>query len=503
MVLQEFVEDKISEVNSVLEGKAEKDHKHDEYLTEHQDVSHLATKEDVEELRGQIENIESTQYDDSELREMIEAIKVPSIEGLATKEDLDAVRSEIPSIKDLATTAKLTEEIDRVYSEIEEEIERAIASEKEIKSLVASQEKYRISNVPEGTIVDYREKEIRIMCPEDAVFTQQQVGEGGNPNMYYMTFTTYAPEGAVTFKEGDKGVIVDEVLDFEKTAGTGVDEHGRKFKNHWFALANFNGSTWNYFGKTSSTKKYIGWTYVVEWYDAEGNVIDSDCIRINLSNKDCHSALEPSYVNAMKAELEGRLEDLEQMEIPSVEGLATEEFVIEKIAEAQLGQGEVDLSNYATKDDLEEVRGEIPSLTNYATKDYVAREILKSEMNREEVDLTPYATKEFVEEQINGIEIPSTEDFATKDEVQTKVSELTDMLLGNSNRIDTVESSVNELRNSLLTQSNRIDAIERTFVKSMTYKNEDVVFLSGTEEEVFTLDVIDDEEIMEILDFSK
>jgi hypothetical protein len=40
-----------------------------------------------------------------------------------------------------------------------------------------------VSELPEGTLIDYRQKEIRIMIPEDAQFEQQQVGENGNPNM--------------------------------------------------------------------------------------------------------------------------------------------------------------------------------------------------------------------------------------------------------------------------------------------------------------------------------
>jgi hypothetical protein len=166
--------------------------------------------------------------------------------------------------------------------------------------------KYNISATPEGTIVNYREDEIRVMCPADAKFVQQNVGEGGNANMYYMTFTTYAPDGAVTFKEGDRGVIVDEVLDFENTAGTGVDMYGRKYKNHWFALASYDAAsnTWNYFGKNSSYEKYIGWDYVVEWYDANGVKIAADSIRINLSNENCHMANIPYYVSALEAKVE-------------------------------------------------------------------------------------------------------------------------------------------------------------------------------------------------------
>lgn len=164
----------------------------------------------------------------------------------------------------------------------------------------SAQVKYDISATPEGTLVNYGENEIRIMCPADAKFVKQQVGNGGNANMYYMTFTTYAPDGAVTFKEGDRGTIIDEVLDFENTAGTGVDKYGRKYKNHWFALAMYDESsdTWTYFGKNSSVNKYIGWDYVVEWYDANGVKFATDSIRINLSNEDCHNVSVPYYMNS-------------------------------------------------------------------------------------------------------------------------------------------------------------------------------------------------------------
>lgn len=164
--------------------------------------------------------------------------------------------------------------------------------------------KYEISSVPSGTLVDYREKEIRVMCPADTKWVKQNVGATGNANMYYMGFKAYAPEGAVSFKEGDRGVIVDEMFDFNGDFA-GTDEYGRNYSICWLALASYNESAdeWTYYGKTSSVNKYIGWTYVVEWYDADGVVIASDCIRINLSNESCHSSVEPYYVGTMKTEV--------------------------------------------------------------------------------------------------------------------------------------------------------------------------------------------------------
>lgn len=157
--------------------------------------------------------------------------------------------------------------------------------------------KYDISNIPVGTVVDYRDHEIRVMCPADAEFKKQEVGANGNPNMCYMTFKIYAPSNAVSFKEGDRGALLDEVHDFNGPA-SGIDEYGRKYSVCWLALASIDDVTgkWTYFGKNSTTEKYIGWDYIAEWYDVDGNRIGLDTVRINLSNEDCHITKVPYYM---------------------------------------------------------------------------------------------------------------------------------------------------------------------------------------------------------------
>ena len=161
--------------------------------------------------------------------------------------------------------------------------------------------KFDILNLPEEAVVTYKDREIRVLCPVGTVFKKQNVGETGNPNMYYMTFRTYLPEGTKTFKEGDRGVIVDEILD-DNTAGVGTDKFGRKYKDHWFALASLTNeakNTWSYFGANSFTDSkpnaYIGWSYVIECYDENGKLIDADSIRVNLSNENCHLNIAPYY----------------------------------------------------------------------------------------------------------------------------------------------------------------------------------------------------------------
>lgn len=184
-----------------------------------------------------------------------------------------------------------------------EEATSTLLSKVEAKA-VFKRVKYEIVSKPEGTLVDYRDKEIRVMCPVDTKFVKQNVGMGGNGNMYYMGFKAYAPDGAVSFKEGDQGIIEDEMFDFNGDFA-GTDEFGRNYSIIWLSLATYDEDTdtWAYFGKNSSTKKYIGWTYCVEWYDANGIVIESDKIRINLSNESCHDAIEPYYMAGMVKEV--------------------------------------------------------------------------------------------------------------------------------------------------------------------------------------------------------
>lgn len=349
------------ELREMIAGKADKD--------EIPSIEGLASEQFVADQIAAIEFPEVEEYDDAELREMIAGKAniedIPSIEGLASEEFVaekvaeivDAAPEALDTLQELANAlggdenfaATVAEQIGAKADAVEVEERFAVleaidhdafltehqdidhlAVKADVDAMFAAQQRYEISNCPEGTVVDYREKEIRIMCPADAEFKLQQVGEGGNANMYYMTFTTYFPAEAVSFKEGDKGVIVDELGNFETTTGTGVDEHGRKFKHHWFALAAFDGAKWNYYGKGSTVDKYIGWTYCVEWYDKDGVVIGNDCIRINLSNEDCHMNSMPAF---------------------NGKSLANKTYVDEKIAGIEIP--EVNLEAYAKKDDVD------------------------------------------------------------------------------------------------------------------------------------------------------
>lgn len=158
--------------------------------------------------------------------------------------------------------------------------------------------KYEISSKPIGTLVDYREKEIRVMCPADTAWALQQSGENADPLKYYIGFKAYAPnDSVVSFKEDLKQPIEDDTMySFEGNDFAGIDAYGRKYSIVWLPVAKYDEatSTWTYYGKNSTANKYIGWYYSVEWYDANGVKVASDTIRINLTNEDCHSAIASS-----------------------------------------------------------------------------------------------------------------------------------------------------------------------------------------------------------------
>lgn len=198
--------------------------------------------------------------------------------------------------------------------------------------------RYEITGTPVGTLVDYNDKEIRVFCPENTIWIKQNVGATGNANMYYMGFKAYAPKNAVSFKEGDQGVIIDEMFDFSGDFA-GTDKYGRNYSIVWLALASYDeaSDSWTYFGKKSTTNKYLGWTYVVEWYDANGIVISSDSIRINLSNESCHQTVVPYYIGEVNKKIDESVDYTKQRI-----GDISEDMTIKNYIDTVIGSGGTD-----------------------------------------------------------------------------------------------------------------------------------------------------------------
>jgi hypothetical protein len=229
---------------------------------------------------------------------------VEALEGqIATKADSTEVEAKISAAsQDTVASAK-------AYTD--GKIEAAI-SEHMVK-------KYEITSVPKGTLVDYREGEIRIMCPADTQWVKQNVGETGDANTYYATFKTYVfDDNVVGYKERMGNQVDKEIL-----TTFSVDGYGRRYQTTWLGLAKYDESAdvWTYYGKNSTENKYIGWDYQIDWYDADGMVVASDCVRINLSNENCHSVIKPYYVGSIMTEIDAKIVEKIEEKITEVESV--------------------------------------------------------------------------------------------------------------------------------------------------------------------------------------
>lgn len=171
---------------------------------------------------------------------------------------------------------------------------------KEVANATIPRIQYEIFNKPNGALVHYGDKEIRLMCPADTAWASQNIGANGDSSKYYIGFRAYAPDDAiVSFKEDTKEIIEDDTMYyFEDNDFAGVDEYGRKYSIVWLPVAAYNAEddTWSYYGANSTSKKFVGWYYSVEWYNVFGEVVASDTIRINLSNESCYNSIIPFYV---------------------------------------------------------------------------------------------------------------------------------------------------------------------------------------------------------------
>lgn len=214
------------------------------------------------------------------------------------KDIANDIISDVTVLNQLVGTKSVQDQIAEAGHVTMEDVSATMLSKAEAAATLEHVD-YEISHKPAGTMVDYREKEIRIMCPASTEWVLQNSGEGADANKYYIGFKAYAPAGAVSFKEDLSEIIVDSTMyTFEGNEFAGVDAYGRKYSIVWLPVADYNASedAWTYYGVKSNKNKYVGWYYSVEWFDASGKKIAADTIRINITNEDCHNAIEPYYM---------------------------------------------------------------------------------------------------------------------------------------------------------------------------------------------------------------
>ena len=218
--------------------------------------------------------------------------------------ELSALESQI------ATKADTTEVEAKIGQAVTDSVSEAKAYvDGKVDAAIAEHltQKYEVADAPAGTLVKMNENEIRIMCPHNAEYHLQSVGTNGDPNTYYITFKTYVyDDNVVGYKEHLGNAVDPEILTDLKT-----DEYGRRYQPTWLGIAKYDESTdtWTYYGANSNENKMIGWDYQLDLFDANGVMIASDSIRINLSNENCHFEIKPYYIGGMMNEIDTKIEE--------------------------------------------------------------------------------------------------------------------------------------------------------------------------------------------------
>lgn len=280
---------------------------------------------EVSKLEASIETELANKVSVEEVDTKIDTVVTEKVETVVTEK----VTKEVETVVNEKVETVITEKVDTV---VNEKVETLVTEKVEstVVQALAKTDKYEVLDVPKGTLVDYNDKEIRIMVPHDAVWTKQAVGEGGDTNSHYMTFRTYAPnDDAVGYIEHLGDQVDPEILTDLRT-----DESGRRYQPTWLALAQYDAETdtWTYHGAKSTEGKYMGWNYQIDWYDADGVMIASDSIRINLSNEDCHSVIEPYYVGSAIAEkVDAKVEEVVETKVETIVETKVDTAIDEKV----------------------------------------------------------------------------------------------------------------------------------------------------------------------------
>lgn len=239
-------------------------------------------------------------------------IAEPDLSGIESELATKADSNEVAELESKLTFKADAEIVNSKIGEIEStlnDVAKAAYAHEQIK--------YDFTGVPDGTLVDISENEIRIMCSTDAAWTKQSVGTGGDPNTYYGALRTYVyNDNIVGYKEHLGSISDPEILYDLK-----IDSYGRRYQPTWLGLAKYDEATdtWTYYGANSTSDKMVGWDYRIEWFDVNGVMVAADSVRINLSNENCHFINEPYYIGQLKKEVEEKISNITNGVIEIVE----------------------------------------------------------------------------------------------------------------------------------------------------------------------------------------
>lgn len=383
-----------SELRNLINSKADADHLHEEYLTEHQDISHLATKEelpnldgyakieDIPNVDGFIKEIPAEYVTEEELTSKGYLTEHQSLAGYATKTYVlteiakAALEGNDIDLSGYATKDDLNLKADITY--VDEKIAGIEIPEADLSNYYNKSEVYNKEEV--NTLLPNEEIEEVKTTIQTIVPTVEKVEEI-LPKVEEEILPAVETVAELKAWVDNKNYLQD--VDLSR-----VEENLRALENN------------------------IGYVKVDDRSFAE--VIDETFAKKS-EIPSIEGLATETYVDNAIANIEHPTVDLSEYakkeEIPSTEGLATEEFVTEKISEIVIPEP-ADLSNYYNKDEInykfENIEHPSVDLSNYALKSELPN--LEGYAKLEDVpSIDGLATETFVEEKISEIVHPVIE----------------------------------------------------------------------------------------------
>ena len=391
------------------------------------DLSNYATKTDVELAKSELETqiaVADRAIEDAfgEINESKEIIKKLADDIYTNHLDIDAVEEALISKadkKDLVTkTSELINDSGFIPSSALEsyytrsETDAAIKESLEgieipdVSGLATKEELEAVQNVAGSNSVKL------FAIESDLVDINQQL-----ENIPTVDPTKYATREEVATLTGDVKLLLDDVKELKESTQT---DH-KTLENVQLELVN------------KVDKSYVD--------EAIANV---EHPTVNLDGYATEQWVnEQGYLK----EHQDLSEYAKKSEVPSIEGLATEDFVKSEIAKAELNGGEVTeeelenlLSNYYNKSEVDALIPEVPTKVSELTNDaeFITEENLSDYAKRDELFSKDY------NDLINTPEIPSVEGLASEQFVTDAIANIPTPDLANYFTKDETTSAINE-----------------------------------------------------------
>lgn len=160
-------------------------------------------------------------------------------------------------------------------------------------------EKVAFDKLPKNAKVSYGKDYIRLLTPTDpSNYYSQDVGVGGDSNKFYVAMKVYVPEniayvrnGAGTLSSAELPVLTDIHYKPGDNECFGRDAKGLYYYR-WNNIAAYSNGTWSSYVANKGENEYIGYKYLVAWYDADGNEIGRIVIPVQYANETNFNAVE-------------------------------------------------------------------------------------------------------------------------------------------------------------------------------------------------------------------